>query len=760
MSDPNQNIWLYASITLASIADGSTRTIKVSNRPIFTGTFGDFFPILKDVSRLQSALDTYSVMAASGSIVLADHIGSFAYERKFSDLFERETIVDQQIEIYKSETELDSNTPSWGLIFRGYALNARREGGQLEIAIESRAFERRYVNLNINTTDFPSAPTSSIGQVLPLVLGTDVEVKPILISPLGDSSPSYAYATTMPTHFKSGGVQNYYARDASNLYSEVISVPTNASTKVFGTTSHDGTESSSFNSPFSGAWQIDTYSSSTHYIIKGGVIRFEGHNNGGGTYSGTIDIALYASKPNEDLPDKPLAQTTITQVNYTASFASNTTFEIEFSFNVAVPLTNTRKYWLYLKYNQGGSTYSYVNVRVYSSTTVQWAGKIGDSGFSLGSVFSVPCYSLYGVYIIDSPLSSTATSEGLGSASFELTQRGAPAYQSDPDLTALDLIVKVDGLIDVNGTINGSAFSVLEWPHHQVEALSYKYNGSSWAANTTDWDFTTYDSTHAVFASGHLYERKTSGATSGLTLLEQLITDIAKNSASRIGYTNEGKLAFYAWGLEQSPQMLVSQDIGKITSLEILDQSFILNSLRFAYGRQLTSSVNLAALINQGFATDSIGTLTWTVGTSALSTHLIGTSQTNFDERFLLDSSFQYIQNSTAAELLARFFLARFNLPAQYVDIELPLADGDTLKLLDVVRVQSPELPAYYGTSYNADPSHYEGYPADPGLGEVLTRAQTYRAQIEGRAIEVFNDRGPTLILRCKLLLNYPKDPT
>lgn len=121
--------------------------------------------------------------------------------------------------------------------------------------------------------------------------------------------------------------------------------------------------------------------------------------------------------------------------------------------------------------------------------------------------------------------------------------------------------------------------------------------------------------------------------------------------------------------------------------------------------------------------------------------------------------TFDWVDTTTQAETLTRYYLINFNEPPIYVQLEVPFSYYSVATPLAVVKIKHPSLPTYFGSSSNTNLPHWSGSSIEPTHGYVLTRAKTYYGQIEGVEVRFDSESVPTLVLTCRLLLN-PNDPT
>lgn len=777
MTTPTISHWLRADITLKHKQDLSTYKIKLTNRATISDTSNDYFPILLNVSRLGSSSDREIVLPEAGSIRILDSIGSLGVDRKFSDLLERYEIVDQPITILYKETEVGDNAPVFGdteffgsdIVFAGkvldYDSDIDRNLPVLEIRFDSRIFEKRVINKIINTTDHTSAPLQSIGKALPVVFGEDVQVKPEMITAAGATNPQYAYATTLNNEHAVGGVQTYYVRDlsgdmtqvlsASNVATAVLSQETGASSywelgATYATKARDSNVM---------AWYLEGINFSTNpYIITQVEIDCAGYNDVGKVLtSGSLVCEVYTKNSFNLLPDKVIARGEVTCSPFQASIRGASDFRVAFAFNEPVIMHNSTGYFLAITqtdlYDAAGAAVN-TPFRLRANTIVATSNSFktqGGAGFEIGTsaLYRLEAY-LYGVKMTDTATGSHVGSDGLGDAYYELSQRTAVSGYSNPDISKLNWIVKIDGIKDDSGgNITGSASSVITRPHHAIKLLSQEWGGSAWTANSY-WDFDSYSATHNT---GYTF----AGALEGEYTLQDAIQEICQNTAYKIVLRKNGKLAPYAWGSTLSSVARFTQENSKVIRHGRLDSSYVVNNIKIGFDKQLIY-FNPLNSVSQGISADYAQVLNINSGTAGYS-GIIGNSEDLYSERFNLNNLYNLVNTSTQATRIADYLLRNFSQPPVFVVLEVPFDYYADLELQNVTDIKHPSLPTYYGGSPNVKLPHYDGEEIDVNNGNILSRAKLYRAQLEGLRINFNEDAVPTLQLTCRLLLNA-SDPT
>lgn len=765
MTAPETSHWIKANVTLKHKETLATKTLSFVNRAEIEDVTSDSWPLLVDISNLGVASDRVSILPQSGSIRLIDSIGSFGVDRKFSDLLERYEIRNQTIEILYDQTTTDNNDPSsYTTIFKGKVLNWSIVSDQLvpniTIFFNSQILSKRYINKKISPVDFPNAPTESYFKSVPVVLGEDVQVRPLMITAKGSTTPEYVYATTLAAEHGVGGVQTYYARNnlgeyvtvrsASNVNTEVISLTTNTSAVTISTReacyAFKLVSENTYNYIFS---HIDVlfHSSSMLPQVYDGIITLRIYEAGsiiigGVTYTGPVGSSIVEA--SRDASD------------YDTEFESGSSFYIEFSLNRPFVVASDKKYFISLTHSPDAGTNISARIDTGASAETTFQKLNGTQNWIAGSSSHRLTFKAYAIKLTDTATGSNIDSNGLGVAKVALTQHTGTETLAI-DLSKLELVFSIDGLKDDSGgNITGSANSVITRLHHAVELLEQEYNGSSWSASG-NWDFDIYSDTHTAATSGK-FARTISGSTSGDVTFERWLADACKSLAARPVMRKNGKLAIYYWGTEQASIKTLTQENSKVTRVDALDPSYALTVLKLAYNKSILTfkPENLAT---EDISRDFQAVIEWYFSANALASSIIGSAAGLYGERHNADLYYTWIDSTRSAEALAFYLLSTYNHPPIYVEVTAPLSEMTSAEPMNVIELKHPALPNFDGASSNAKLPDYEGTPVDVTDGYVLTRAKRYRSQIEGMFINFSNDLIPSLVMTTRLLIN-DKDPT
>lgn len=761
MSSPAINYWIYAEISLLSKEDATTKTLKISNREVIGDLTGSYFPLLKGLSRLGVEHDRLGPTSFTGYIEVLDSIGSFGAERKISDILQRYTVHDQPISIYVASSDLETVEPTWTLAFEGLAItwfrNIASEEPTISISLQSRLFDRRIITKEVTIEQFPTAPTKNVGKFLPVVFGEEIEVPGIMVHGSSNADPIFAYATTLGEDFVNGGVQKYYVRDIDSNYKQVVSAAT-TTTKLFDKFTGTYVIAVTGNDEDSRTRELNV-DSSTKYILTQADTKW---TQGGAGQTGSLILEIWEKDIGGVFPARRVGQAIRDKADFTWG-AGNVT--VSFAFDKPVPLTSENGYVAYItqttksgtnghpQYISGGATsVSYTIDQSQSvSTRNGWTKHVFDQ-VDFASTF-------YGVVITDSPTPSSdeVDNNGLGHSQFALTQKTFLGTINNPDLSNLDMIVSIDGLKDdSSGTVSGTNNLQITSPNHALELITREWSGSSWDASIK-WDWTDPFGTDAILQSGFI-ARSLGGATSGKITLEEFCRNICDNSACKVILRNNGTLALYAWGKYHESVDLLTQNNCQLLKHDALDPSYVINNVKFGYARNL---INFNALnqASQGIPQDYQSILNWYSGANSLTTLLVGQSEVLYGKRFLQRNNFDFINTATTAENIAVYYLTQFNEPSELVTLQASFFDYHYLGSMDVVSIQTPSLPAYFGTSPNSRSPDFDGYVTDITGGSEWTRAETYRGQIESRFIDFGPGDFPRLVMVIRLL-NNTGDPT
>ena len=766
MASPSLQVWIVAELALKSLSDASTKTVYLSNRAALDDTnFGRYQPIIQRVSGIGVKAGETLPQSGRGQIVLDNSPNTYGLQRRFGDILERYTAIDQVVTIKIATTPLSDLdiTGDLSTVWVARIVGARQTYGAnptiiLDIAQDTIA--RRVITKPINTVDFSAAPTASLGKHLPIVIGSSVEVDAIQID--ASTTPKYAYCTTLGSTHISGGIQAYYAKDYDGVYRQVTSAGT-TSTAVYSVAD----SGSSARDQYYLAAIAETgvqFAVGSKYLVASVRVQYRG--TGSGAYAAGEDklyFRIYEKDVNNGNPSTLLGTATAKCIDYQASFQGSTAtkFWVEANFDKPVicskdsnyiftvsasdlsaagavaPDANNASATAYDRYNEGAAV---------SSASTNWYTSTGANRDKI--------FEMFGAVFTDSatPSGSEINGDGLGHGYFTITQRSA----GFPPLNSLSYIVSVNGLKDdSSGTITGAASSVLTTAKHAIRCLDREWNGSTWTGGRFDW--TKLSGYHG------LGSRIIKGRTEGRTLLQDFISNICKSSASKVLQVNSTTpLAFYAWGTSTTPTVRLSQEDTQIISLERKGTETIINRLTLLYDKRVKDT-QLVGVRTQDGQTDFAGVIDWRYTTSALTTALSTNSRSLYGDRVLDAPEHPWIGDSTTAEEIAKYYLGVFAYPLAYATVEVPYLKYSAIEIMDVIYIVHPDLPSYFGTSSNAAlPTYGTTTLTEVDLiqGNYWVRAQEIRAQVEGKEIIIGDSDYPRLRLNLKLLLNYPADPT
>ena len=772
---PDQAVYFNVLFALKD-STGAETLINCCNRPVI-GDTTERFPILRSISGVSADMGAYLPLTQGGTIVLDNSPGSLGFERRFSDLFDRLRIIDTEVIIEGAIAAVDdlSLTGGFNQIYKARVQTWRYDvdSDSLSIQVASAPIRKQVLTKVIDSVGFPNAPAASLGKHLPIVIGSNVDVKAVPIDAADDSNPWYAYATSLSSDFEIGGVQAYYAKNADGRFSEVTSAAS-TSTILFGHTNESGKSDTPYSGSGSNTVRAVKFTASTAYIITHASQRVKT-----GT-SGLPDDGVFIfeiRKANLVQNNAPLkAPGTLlgkAQYNLSSLVTTSTIYDLEVAFEKPIVLEQGEDYYLV----------------TYIISEVAWPGTVAIHEYFDNAVTETAAYTahvldldgqwveistsprgvkhywqLYGAVLTDTTSYGT-DSDGLAIAYVQVTQRSAPTGFTNPEIGNLDMVFVINGLLDnTSGSITGTASLLIEKPHHALQVLDKEYSAGSWGGTSGRIDTTLYSSTHATLsASTNRYYRKIAGRTEGRATVEAITEQIARNSAVRLGLVNSttsGKnLGVYVWGSESTSAATFSDENARIVSIEQRGTETIVNRLSMYFDQRLVD-LDITTGSAEGEFRNYAQTVDWTVGTNTIATALATESQDVFGVRPLADSAFNWLNDSASAEVMAAYFMSVYAKPHTYVVLEAPMFDVTALEVLDVVTIVHPALSAYFGTSSLAKAPSYGGDPGDPGEGQYLKRAKAYRAQIEGRQLNFNLGDVPTIRFACRILDNYPADPT
>jgi hypothetical protein len=753
-----------------------------------SSTQNSFWPLLTDLGEVSFNAGEFLPSSSFSSFSIDNRPGTFGLNRKFSDILERYSPVEQSVAVYTAKLATDSDTvSSWTQVFQGICTrwSSSIEDGAHSLTFEVRPvrYREKVLTLEVNRTvsGMANAPDSSLGRAVPLIIGDNQEVIPIRITADGATEPRYAVGTCLYQLTKNRLTwARVYTKDNDNKWALV---DTTANTDYSGTTPAGSYSLNQYNSR---AWKLNINSVR---IITGVQLRAKG--NGTGTVStAKLTVFIMVTMPGGGtvIDERAAVATLDLSIYDTQNNAGTTNFPINVSFDR--PLYLDANYEYFLGYEATGVTADDLTIHYGSGNTIEYrkdgtdAGTNGNDSYAQYKVVFPSTRILYKLH--ETTYSFTEhveayTPAGLTYSRLDLTQFTPDSGQQNPHFDNFPILVAL-----IRGQCTYSGGALYTSTADLVKVLGYNWNGTAWT-DPTEWDTTTL-STHYW----HLYDinsvnaraRTPRGVFDSRITYTDFLTEVCRGTASRVGTLPNGKMFMYPWGISHTVT-------AKIPNADLIPLGWRQEGVETVMSRVTANGFrgyrftgrdfeNGRADNQDGFGYQFSEDFNGTDGLyppvaamTAEARALYGDlppAETNYTispfpaDVYALDNGYLGNGSSSARmSLVAEYLLARYGRPLTYAEFRVPWSKYSAIKLFDVIEFTSTEFPAFYGTN----PDGTDAVVTDGTVGRAtsaqgyeLVVSHTYRGLVESVTYQLPLGHSPMIRLTVLVLRNQQFDPT
>lgn len=922
MTSPSFNYFYRVELTVIRLGDqlqSGTQTVRTkisktynfvskSLRDAITPSDREtMLPILESVGEVSLNAGEFLPSTSFSSISILNHRGSFGADRRFSDILERFTVINQDINFYVGESDNFTDVPtSWQQIASGQVQSwSTSLGGQeptLSFQIAPYKASDKVMNLEVSRDigGMENAPDSTLGVALPIVfnkihsnqttpLSSYPQVNAVRISTDGAETAKYALCTLMHRSTTARIVANYYAKKSWETDADLwatISFTRDVDSYLTTTGS-----TRALNTYVAEAYRIPEHaagSNATGFVVQGVLFSAVGGSSNPARVSGaSIAVSILRVDRDTYAVIDTVATGRAQLNNYDASNnVSGQNFEISISFDqpVVLELMSNRAYDFYIAYEVTGWAAGDMSFRLHptaSRSMVKIAGgNTGDWSIISPAPSTVIAHKLQIVTATAVSYENTYSKDGFTYASLTLSQPAPDTGQSNPPLDSLSIVGLVEGFYKFSfdtgttsgnsgdyylGSLSGDSYffplregiTITFTPHVNnaanallssdftgrlyvylngapitanqmiagvpvtgvvgtqppssnlsyfhiipdaslrvldaptaLKILSYEWNGEKW--NSVDAvDTTTLTATHytPLFTSnsGNHRARYLTGILEGKVSYSQVISEIARASAAKIGIFSSKKLFVYPWGVTATPTFNIPQADIIPLSWETRDSSTVMNRTSITFDRVYAIEEGMDIEGGYAYSIDFSNPSYIPVQKITEESRALYGTQNIVENKFSVFGYSDYYANVGmpgyltggpsnsqpvesgrvvfSVDFLAEYYMTRFAFPAVYCSFVVPWHRYKNIKMFDVINFAHSEFPAFYGTDPNARPGVViSGSNTTPvvnaGYGYEFTRAQTYRGLIEGISYIMAMEHAPAIRLTVLVLLNREYDPT
>lgn len=810
----HSQFYLRVDVIAKSLINGSSKTFSFVNRtPVSQKDFShyEYRKLILSYANLGFMVDGSTPSSVRGNIVLDNARGSFGFDRRISDVLAKYSFIKSKINVYTKMLNQGEDLASEGELLTGEVSGVVIGTETLELQVVVSPSLITVVNQSIMPVDFPDVNQDAWGRTLPLVFGADREVAAFFLEADSVAADNkFAYATCFNDLDDSGsGLQvkngsisqvSFRGRETDRIIVispddyEIFNGADYGTTKTQLTYLGGNTVVQSIFQPFFTPAGSPPFTS----ILPGeqeycNVVLYEARALFGGLNDGTFAASSNSnfifelwSQGSEGYPDKLITQVITPKSDYISSIRGSSDFDVLFSFREGVPTDSNNRLLMQvyetIDPNQNGGNSDYVGHYLASGSASFWDAPYGFARYVSGSGSGGPQWDILGVtasliklYGMKLDQEHEFFDNGLGISSLLLTSDSTSA--SRPDVSALAPILLCDGLQDNDqGTITGSANTLLSNPLYLADLLTRDWSGSVWEQNK--FSQSKYSGTHTGtdLAISANYPRAIAGVMKGRNTqsraLETLLENVGCMLITAAGINNN--LGLWAWGEAGSVACRFTENDFQISSPpQIQGTESIVNRVRLFYDEKI-STQRTEYITSQGEFSTFANAVTSEADEELRDA--VALSQSIFGVREIASSAFPFIADSTSADSMKEYLLRSFNRPWIILSGFVPYHKyfgsnaasdygGIALSPMSVVEISHTALPSLEGTSPNP------GFPAvgDAAVsderaieciqGNYNRRAKTYRALITGIVISGDRHETPTVEISLALLIQ-PEDPT
>lgn len=766
-----------------------------SDAPAGTQAIG----ILREINGLGLSMGEVVAEDKYGSITLDVTRGTTSFDKRFYDVFERDTIIHQSIVLYSLEVPEESlngaqagtgTIADWRIEFAGEMtdckINTREK--KLTISIKTKALSDESPNYQIIRANFPNSSDEASGAFLPIIFGQTTV--PLTFLRSGTSDPDtlagltadqiayfdFAIGTQLTNsdtnkRYLLGSIVNRYTQAADGKF-YALELP--SSTAGFGFTPFEpfklttplvlpaasaqyGSESARLLLP----------GSPKNYLVTSALGYWQVNRSSGTPLTPKLKISVYDKNISSPLPSNEI-QSGSAAFTKAMLFSASPSLPVMMAATFNTPVffvTASKGYFIAGMVNDesqastlsGGLPTDYwqvitssdIGARITKDRTTAkegWIALADSNIYALSPVVAtrelIPDTSqaylferIREIYWNGVTLTSFTVSSGV-----DVT---AASAQDICDLSKLNLVYEVEGLKTQNTFLTGVSDQLITRADHIVKLLWLLSYGSLSGLDVS------------IFNPGG-YVQNLDGCTNGKQGLREILLEVLENSACKLVPRDGGNtVALWAYGVPQSVVATISEADATLDDIEIAGQDRIVNRVRANYAR---SAIPLNSTAQQQGENNFAASVQ---ADDPISQELYGIRD--------LESSFielRYVKSAIAAERWANYKIAQYARERMYVTFTVPFWKSNyrMIDLMDKVRFSHIDNPSYLGSASSADepPLTTEGIDEglDYNLGDPWRRAQQYEMRILGRIPKYsINAEEATITFRA-VVLNNPNEIT
>jgi hypothetical protein len=816
-----------ARYVLGGIVDG-TNTVRQVETKVFTlvnkfvqdaSTPSDretMLPILKSIGEVTLSSGEVLPSVSISQITIDNSRGSIGFDRRFSDVLERYTIIQQPIDIYFSQSSNATDAPGAWIkvasgIMQSWQTAISGDAPVLTLSITPYDLADRSMNLEVSrdVTGMENAPEASLNKPLPILFNktqinatgaaTYPELLPTRISNDGATTAVYGLTTQM-----------YQVTKANTLPRLFIEKSWDDGESVWATVNTDASPPS-YLTPNPAAYYplklFEGFAIQIPQFLTCGIfatgVELKARANGyfGRQSSAYLSVFILLVSSVTKVVKQELARGKVSLANYDElNNNPGATFPIRIAFTNPViidPGLNS-DYDFYLGWEATDTKpdeadlykHSPAVVTSYNSLRKEVTAASSQNDWAIGTATNLLAFKFIAPTATFENHVNTFTKDGLTYSKLTLAQSTPDTGQINPNFDALKIVVPMEGMYDYTTS------EAIYKPPELIELASFSWDGEQWqnqgVVNTASLQVSHYDIVFYDIAgfsgTGPSHRaRYVSGILDTKVTYTQFITEVCRGSACRMGIFSDGKIFVYPWGVTTQPVFHIPESDIIPLNWEGRDKATIVN--RAVITAEKTFAIKAESVDREGYVisidysaenysavkniTEQSYSLFGTKNAEEVTFNVFGfndeTASIGLPGYLTGGPSNSQIVNGNdvvySVDFLAEYYLTRFGLPLTYCSFVVPYHRYKNIKMFDVITFAHTDFPAYYGT----DPAQQSGvvtYGASvetvprANYGYELVRSQTYRGLVEAVSYVLAMEHAPAIRLTVQVLLNRNFDPT